>query len=495
VLHYKEQTLTTGVDMADFLTDTVALSRLQFAMTAIFHMLWPVLTTGMAIYLVIIEGLWLKTRNLDYYHHARFWSKLYVLNFGIGVATGLPMAFQFGLNWAPFSEAVGDFFGTVLGFESTMAFMLEASFLGIMLFGWERVPPVIHWISTILVAFGANLSTFWILSANSWLQTPAGGEFVNGKFVVHDYFQAIANPFMVNSFLHMFFATFETSLFVIGGISAWYIFNQRQVEFFARSLKVVLAVVLVVAPLQVFIGHLSAEQVYHYQPAKLAAMEAQWETLPAGQPAAWSVLALPNDKAERNSWDLKIPGALSYILELKPTLNQPVQGLKSWPPANRPHMVGLIYYSFRIMVGIGLFLAALMAVTIVQWLRGQLSATTVPRQKWLMLAWIFAAPLGYIAVETGWIVRCVGRQPWIVYGELRTLDSASHLPAGEVLFSLVGLATMYSVFFVVTLFFGSRIIHKGPNLTLPAPQSLKRPELDIEPAQHEPDQRPVEAQQ
>jgi cytochrome d ubiquinol oxidase subunit I len=481
--------------MADFLTDTVALSRLQFALTAIFHMLWPVLTTGMAIYLVIIEGLWLKTRNLDYYHHARFWSKLYVLNFGIGVATGLPMAFQFGLNWAPFSEAVGDFFGTVLGFEGTMAFMLEASFLGIMLFGWERVPPVIHWISTMLVAIGANLSTFWILSANSWLQTPAGGEFVDGKFVVHDYFQAIANPFMVNSFFHMFFATFETSLFVIGGISAWYIFNQRQVEFFTRSLKVVLAVVLVVAPLQVFVGHLSAEQVYHYQPAKLAAMEAQWETLPAGQPAAWSVLALPNDKAERNNWEIKIPGALSYLLELKPTLDQPVQGLKSWVPANRPHMVGLIYYSFRIMVGIGLFLTALMAVTSVQWLRGQLSATTISRQKWLMLAWIFAAPLGYIAVETGWIVRCVGRQPWIVYGELRTLDSASHLPAGEVLFSLVGLATMYSVFFVMTLYFGSHIIGKGPNLTLPAPQSLTQPVIAIEPAQHEPDQRPVEAQQ
>jgi cytochrome d ubiquinol oxidase subunit I len=481
--------------MADFLTDTVALSRLQFALTAIFHMLWPVLTTGMAIYLVIIEGLWLKNQNLDYYHHARFWSKLYVLNFGIGVATGLPMAFQFGLNWAPFSEAVGDFFGTVLGFEGTMAFMLEASFLGIMLFGWERVPPIIHWISTMLVAFGANLSTFWILSANSWLQTPAGGEFVDGKFVVHDYFQAIANPFMVNSFFHMFFATFETSLFVIGGISAWYIFNQRQVEFFTRSLKVVLAVVLVVAPLQVFVGHLSAEQVYHYQPAKLAAMEAQWETLPAGQPAAWSVLALPNDKAERNNWEIKIPGALSYLLELKPTLDQPVQGLKSWAPANRPHMVGLIYYSFRIMVGIGLFLTALMAVTSVQWLRGQLSATTITRQKWLMLAWIFAAPLGYIAVETGWIVRCVGRQPWIVYGELRTLDSASHLPAGEVLFSLVGLATMYSVFFVMTLYFGSRIIGKGPNLTLPAPQSLTQPVIAIEPAQHEPDQRPVEAQQ
>ena len=481
--------------MQEFLSDTVALSRIQFALTAIFHMLWPVLTTGMAIYLVVIEGLWLKTRNLDYYHHARFWSKLYVLNFGIGVASGLPMAFQFGLNWAPFSESVGDFFGTVLGFEGTMAFMLEASFLGIMLFGWDRVPPVIHWISTMLVAFGANLSTFWILSANSWLQTPAGGTLVNGKFVVQDYFQAIANPFMVNSFLHMFFATLETSLFVIGGISAWYIINQRQTEFFSRSLKVVLAMAIAIAPLQIFIGHLSAEQVYHYQPAKLAAMEAQWETIPAGQPADWSLVALPNDKAEQNEWEVKIPGALSYLLELKPKLDQPVQGLKEWEPQNRPHMVGLIYYSFRIMVAIGLFLAGLMGISVVRWLRGKLSSATIAQQKWLMRAWVFAAPLGYIAVETGWIVRCVGRQPWIVYGELRTVDSASHLPAGEVLFSLVGIASLYTVLFFTTLFFGSRIVRKGPNLELPAPQTIAQPAIDIEPAQHERDRRPAEAQQ
>lgn len=478
-----------------FLGDTVALSRLQFALTAIFHMLWPVLTTGMAIYLIIIEGLWLKTRNLQYYHHARFWSKLYVLNFGIGVASGLPMAFQFGLNWAPFSESVGDFFGTVLGFEGTMAFMLEASFLGIMLFGWERVPPVIHFISTILVAVGANLSTFWILAANSWLQTPAGGEFVNGKFVVQDYFQAIANPFMVKSFLHMFFATLETSLFVIGGISAWYVLNQRHAEFFSKSLKVILAGLIVVSPLQIFIGHLSAEQVYHYQPAKLAAMEAQWETIPAGERADWSLLAIPNDRAERNEWEVKVPGALSYLLELKPTLDEPVKGLKEWQPANRPHMIGLIYYSFRIMSGIGMFFAALMTVSVIQWLRGKLAAAAIAQQKWLMRAWILAAPLGYLAVETGWIVRCVGRQPWIVYGEMRTAESASNLPPGEILFSLVGLTSMYLVFLTAALFFGSRIIRKGPNLELPAPVIGSQPKLGIELAQHEPDRRPAEAQQ
>ncbi|MFQ3680024.1 MAG: cytochrome ubiquinol oxidase subunit I [Pseudanabaenaceae cyanobacterium] len=476
--------------MPAILENTLILSRIQFALTAIFHMLWPVLTTGMAIYLVVIEGLWLRTRNLDYYRHARFWSKLYVLNFGIGVASGLPMAFQFGLNWAPFSEAVGDFFGTVLGFEGTMAFMLEASFLGIMLFGWERVPPIVHWISTVLVAIGANLSTFWILSANSWLQTPAGGIFVNGKFLVQDYFQAIANPFMVNSFLHMFFATLETSLFVIGGISAWYIFQQRHPEFFGRSLKVVLAIALVVAPLQVFIGHLSAEQVYRHQPAKLAAMEAQWETVPAGQPAAWSLLALPNDQSERNDWEIQIPGALSYLLELKPRLDQPIRGLKEWAPENRPHMVGLIYYAFRVMVAIGLLLAGLMAVTVLQWLRGKLADREIVQQKPLLWAWIWAAPLGYIAVEAGWIVRCVGRQPWIVYGEMRTAEGVSHLPAGEVLFSLLGLTGMYTVFFFAALYFGSRIIRKGPNLELPAPRT---PSLGVPPAQHEPDRRPAEA--
>jgi cytochrome d ubiquinol oxidase subunit I len=428
----------------DFLSDTVVLSRMQFAFTAIFHILWPVLTTGMGIYLVVVEGLWLKTRQPDYYYHARFWSKLYVLNFGIGVASGLPMEFQFGTNWAPFSEAVGDFFGSILGFEASMAFMLEAGFLGIMLFGWERVNPKIHYFATIMVAFGANLSTFWILIANSWMQSPAGGEIVKGKFVVADYFQAMFNPFAARSVSHMFFATLETSLFVIGGISAWYILNQRHEAFFARSLKIVLAVAIAVTPLQIYIGHLSAEQVAHYQPTKLAAMEAKWETSPAGKPAPWSVLALPNVKAEQNDWELSIPNGLGYILEFKQNLSEPVLGLKEWKPEDRPRMVGLIYYSFRIMSGIGFFLAGLMGISVIQWLRGKLSPAAIAQQKWLLRTWIFAAPLGYIAVETGWIVRCVGRQPWSVYGQLRTVDGVSHLPPGEVLTSLLCFVGIYT---------------------------------------------------
>lgn len=479
----------------DIFSNTVVLSRMQFALTATFHMLWPVLTTGMAIYLVVIEGLWLRTRNPQYYLHARFWSKIYLLNFGIGVATGLPMEFQFGTNWAPLSEAIGDFFGSVLGFEGTMAFMLEAGFLGIMLFGWERVSPVIHYLATIMVAFGANLSTFWILVANSWLQTPTGGTFENGKFIIASYGEAIFNPFMRNSVMHMFFATLETSLFVIGGISAWYIINKRHTEFFAKSLKIVLTVAIAVAPLQIYIGHLSGEQVYHQQPSKLAAMEAQWETTPAGQPADWSLLAIPNDKAGKNTWEITVPNALGYILEFKKNLSEPVQGLNSWQPEDRPHMIGLIYYSFRTMIAIGFFLAGLMGITVLQWLRGKLSEAAIADQKWLMRAWIFSAPLGYIAVESGWIVRCVGRQPWTVYGAIRTADAASNLPPSNVLGSLSVFAVVYSLLFVSALFFGSRIIRQGPNMNLPIPEVGPRVDMEVQPAEHRPDQRPLETPQ
>jgi len=478
----------------EFLSDTVVLSRIQFALTAIFHMLWPVITTGMAIYLVIVEGLWLKTRNRDYYYHARFWSKLYVLNFGIGVASGLPMEFQFGTNWAPFSEAVGDFFGSILGFEGSMAFMLEAGFLGIMLFGWERVNPRIHYLATIMVAFGANLSTFWILTANSWLQTPSGTELINGKFIVNDYFQAILNPFMAKSFLHMFFATLETSLFVIGGISAWYILNQRHPAFFAKSFKIVLAATIAVTPLQIYIGHLSAEQVYHYQPTKLAAIEAKWETTPAGETADWTLLAFPNEKAQKNDWELSIPNGLGYVLEFKKQLSEPVLGLKAWKPEDRPRMVGLIYYAFRIMSGIGFFLAGLMLVSVFQWWRGKLSASEISQQRWLLRSWLLAAPLGYIAVESGWIVRCVGRQPWTVYGQIRTVDAASHLPAAEVLGSLLGFTVIYTILLISALYFGSRIIRQGPNLQLSIPGEEKQA-LETTPATHIPDSRPLETQQ
>jgi cytochrome bd ubiquinol oxidase subunit I len=480
----------------EFLSDTVVLSRMQFALTACIHMLWPTLTTGVGIYLVIIEGLWLKTRNHDYYYHARFWAKLYALNFGVGVATGIPMEFQFGTNWGPFSEAVGNFFGSVIGFEASWAFMLEASFLGIMLFGWERVHPLIHYLSTILVAIGANLSTVWILTASSWMQSPAGGEMVNGKFIVHDYFGAIANPFMSKSVMHMFLATLETSLFVIGGISAWYILSNRNVSFFSKSFKIALAAAIAVAPLQIYVGHLSAEQVYRYQPEKLAAMEAQWNTIPAGVSANWSLLALPNNKAEKNDWEIVIPNALGYILEFKQKLSEPVLGLKEWKPEDRPRLVGVVYYAFRTMVGIGFLLAGLMSASVLYWILGKLTQEQITQQRWLMSAWIFAAPLGFIAIDTGWIVRCVGRQPWTLYRQIRTVDSASHVPPSNVLASLTGFTVTYIVLLIAYIYFGRRIIARGPNFDLPVPGlEVNKPVIETTPGKFLPDERPVETQQ
>ncbi|WP_341529653.1 cytochrome ubiquinol oxidase subunit I [Nostoc sp. UHCC 0302] len=480
----------------EFLSNTVVLSRMQFALTACIHMLWPTLTTGVGIYLVIIEGLWLRTRNPDYYYNARFWSKLYALNFGVGVATGIPMEFQFGTNWAPFSEAVGNFFGSVIGFEASWAFMLEASFLGIMLFGWERVNPAIHYLSTILVAIGANLSTVWILSASSWMQSPAGGEMVNGKFVVHDYFKAILNPFMGNSVLHMFLATLETSLFVVGGISAWYILRNRHPQLFSKSFKIALAAAIIVAPLQIYVGHLNAEQVYRYQPEKLAAMEAQWNTIPAGESADWSLLALPNNKTEKNDWEIDVPNALGYILEFKEKLSEPVLGLKEWKPEDRPRLVGVIYYSFRIMVGIGFLLAGLMFVSVIYWPLGRFSPEKITQQRWLMRAWMFAAPLGFIAIDTGWIVRCVGRQPWTLYREIRTVDSASHVPASHVLASLTGFTITYILLLIAYIYFGSRIIRRGPDFNLPVPGvEVSKPAIKTTPGEFVADERPVEAQQ
>jgi len=427
-----------------FLSDTVMLSRIQFAVTSIFHMFWPILTIGMSWYLVVMEILWLKTKNPDFYRHARFWSKLYILNFGLGVASGVAIEFEFGANWAPFSLAVGDFLGSILGFEGTMAFMLEASFLGIMIYGWNRVPPILHLLATTFVAIGATLSSFWIIVANSWMQTPAGGEMVSGKFMVRSYLEAILNPAALISWSHMVLAILETALFVIGGISAWYILHKHHQAFFSKSFKIAIALAILITPLQIVVGHYSGEQVYHNQPTKLAAIEALWETVPAGKSAPWNILVAPNVREGKNNWAIGVPGGLSRVLEMKPTLSEPVLGLNEWRSQDRPHAVSLIFYTFRIMAGIGFLLLGLMGASVIQWLRGKLAVENITAQPWLLRAWILAAPLGYVAVECGWMVREVGRQPWIVYGQIRTADAVSNVPASNVLVSLIAYTKLFA---------------------------------------------------
>jgi cytochrome d ubiquinol oxidase subunit I len=450
------------------MSDHVLLSRLLFALTAGFHILWPVLSIGLSLFLVLLEALWLKTGDELYYRQLRFWTRLFVLNFTVGVVSGIPLEFEFGTNWAPFAVAGGNFFGHILGFEGTMAFMLEAGFLGIMLFGWARVSPRVHFFSTGMVALGATLSAFWIMVANSWMQTPAGGVWENGRFVVTSRLGAIFNPDFPWAFGHMWVACLEISLFVVGGVSAWYLLKKRHPEFFLKSFKVALMAAVFIAPLQVWLGDGSGRAVARYQPTKLGGLEAHWQTNPPGKGAPWKMLAWPDTARQENYFALEIPYGLSLLITH--SFTGQVKGLKDFPPENQPP-VALCFYAFRVMIAIGFALAGLMLWTLWVWRKGGLSVPGLGRRKWLLYAWIAAAPLSYLALEAGWVTREVGRQPWIIYGVLRTRDAAAALPPAAVAVSLVGFAAFYALLFLGFLIFARRLLLKGPDLKSPLPRS------------------------
>lgn len=411
-----------------------------------------------------MEWRWLVTGEERYYHHARFWMRLFLLNFAVGVVSGIPMEFQFGTNWSAFSRAGGDIFGHMLGFEASMAFMLEAAFLGIMAFGWNRVSPAMHLFATAMVAFGGSLSAFWIMAANSWMQTPVGGEFINNRFVLTDIVAATFNPDAFWGISHMWVACLEISLFVIGGISAWYLLQSRHTEFFLTSFKMMVVAAIFVTPLQVGLGDGSGKSVFTNQPAKLAAMEGHWQTNLPGEGAAWNILAWPDKRLQDNQWAIPVPYALSLITTYSPTGR--VTGLEEFPVTEQPPVL-LTFYSFRVMLFIGFGLVLLMIWSLWAWRKGKLTAAAIGRQKWLLYSWIAAVPLSYIAMEAGWITREVGRQPWVIQGVLRTDEGASVLPAGTVAASLLGFAVMYTLLFFLFLFFAKRILDKGPNLDSP----------------------------
>ena len=442
--------------------DPISASSLQFALTAMFHIVFPTLTIGLIGYVLIVETLWVRTRDPWHYRQARFWGKIFALGFGIGVVTGVPLEFEFGTNFAPFSIAAGDFFGHVLGFETSMAFMLEAGFLGVMLFGWKRVSPRMHLGATFLVWLGVTLSAFWIISGNSWMQTPRGVELVDGKFVITDWLAAIFTPSFPTRFWHMYMAAIETGLFFIGAVSAWYLLKRREEEFFRRSFRFAVAGALLVAPLQVVLGDLSGLVVGEHQPAKLAAMEAHWKTNPPGEGAAWTVFAIPDQENQTSHFALEVPNALSLIAEH--SLDGQVIGLDRFPRDQQPR-VGVLFWSFRLMLAIGFFLVGLALLSGWYWWRG-----TLFTRPWLFRAWIFAGPLGFIAVEAGWVVAEVGRQPWVVYGMMRTRDALSNLPESTVWTSLVVLTLIYVVLWVAFGYFLKRVLDKGPALDEALPQ-------------------------
>jgi cytochrome d ubiquinol oxidase subunit I len=443
----------------EILQDHIFLSRLQFAFTAMFHIIWPVLTIGLSIFLVVMEAGWVITGKEWYYRHARFWMRLFLLNFAVGVVSGIPMEFQFGTNWSEFSRAGGDIFGHLLGFEASMAFMLEAAFIGIMAFGWNRVSPGMHLFATAMVAFGGSLSAFWIMAANSWMQTPVGGEFVNNRFVLQDNFAAIFNPDAFWGITHMWTACLEISLFVIGGISAWYLLRGRHPEFFLTSFKMMVAAAVFVTLFQLWTGDGAGKSVFHNQPAKLAAIEGHWETNPPGEGAAWNIAAWPDKSLQDNRWEIAVPYALSLITTH--SFTGQVRGLREFAPEDQPPLL-MTFYSFRIMLFIGMALILLMLWSLWAWKKGDLTVERIGSRKWLLYSWIAALPLSYVAMEAGWITREVGRQPWVIEGVLRTEEGASKLPAGTIAASLLGFAVIYLVLFVIFLVFARRILNKGP---------------------------------
>lgn len=453
----------------DALSDPLLLSRLQFAVTSMFHMLWPVLSIGLSLIIFLFEALWLKTGLRDYYHHARFWGRLFVLNFGMGVVSGIPLEFQFGTNWAPFAVASGDFLGNILGFEAAMAFMLEAGFLGIMIFGWQKVSPGMHLFATGMVAMGASLSSFWIMVTSAWMQTPAGVHLQDGGYVVDSYYRAIFNPAMPWSVGHMWVASLEASLCVVGGVSAWYLYQRRHAAFFLRSFRLAVALAVVLTPAQIWLGHGSGAVVFAHQPAKAAAIEGHWHTNPPGESADWALLAWPDQEAQRNRWALEIPQALSWLATGSPTGT--VRGLATFARADQPPALPLLFYGFRFMVAVGFALLALALWSLGKAYRGRVTAERLPRQRRFLRAWMAAAPLAYLAVQAGWIVREVGRQPWLLQDLMRTAEGVSRLPAASVAWSLAGYCLAYLVLTGAFLVFVRRLLRQGPDLEAAPPQT------------------------
>jgi cytochrome d ubiquinol oxidase subunit I len=440
--------------------DVILLSRIQFAVTTMFHILFPTLTIGLSAYLVLVEFLWLWTKQEIYYRMYRFWVKIFAINFAVGVVSGVVLEFEFGTNFSHFSQMVGNVFSPLLAFEVMTAFFLEAGFLGIMLFGWEKVRPGIHFLATCLVSFGSILSGFWILAANSWMQTPAGYSLVEGKFMATDFQMAILNPSTFTRVGHMTMAAFEASVFTVAGISAYYLLKEKHITIFRRSLGMALVTAAVFAPLQIFLGDVSGRQVFHHQPAKLAAMEAHWETNSRGG-APFAVIAFPHPERESNSFEIAIPNGLSLLVTHSP--EGKVLGLKEFPRGNRPN-VTVLFWAFRGMVGIGFLLFFIVLWAAILWWKRKIFENR--NFLWTLL---ILHPLGFVATELGWIVTEMGRQPWLVYNLMRTEEGISPIPAGNVLWSL-------SLFVIIFLTIGSSYFYyilvtlrRGPDLASPIP--------------------------
>lgn len=431
--------------------DSLILSRIQLAFTLSFHILFPTLTIGLAVFLVVLEGLWLKTGNLLYKRHYLFWVKIFALTFGVGVVSGVVLSYEFGTNFSRFSAAAGNVVGPLMSYEVLTAFFMEAGFLGVMLFGWKRVGPRFHYTATLLVALGTMMSAFWILSANSWMQTPAGAVLRDGVFYPVDWWRIVFNPSFPYRLVHMLLAALLSSSLYVAGVSAWYLLKAREQDFARRSLTFAIVAAAMLAPLQIVAGDQNGLETERNQPLKVAAMEGRWDT--RGH-APLVLFAWPDQKAETNRYALEVPDGASLIV--KHDAAGVITGLQSVPAADRPY-VPVVFFAFRVMVGLGLLMLALAWTG--AWLLFRKRAT-LPR--WFLHAALWMTPSGFLATVAGWWVAEVGRQPWVVYGLMRTAEASSPLLPARVLYSLLAFAAIYAVVLWAYLYYTLKVIRTGP---------------------------------
>lgn len=433
------------------------LARMQFAFTVSFHIVFPAFSIGLASFLAVLNARWLITQNPVYRILFDYWKKIFAVAFGMGVVSGIVMAYQFGTNWSVFSDKAGPVIGPLMAYEVLSAFFLEAGFLGIMLFGRKRVGNGLHMFATAMVAAGTLMSATWILSVNSWMQTPAGYSINDvGQFVPDDWFKVVFNPSFPYRLVHMVLAAFLTTAFVVGGVGAWHLLKDRTNAGARKMFSMAMWMAIIVTPLQIYAGDAHGLNTLEHQPIKVMAMEGHYHSYDEGAPLI--LFGIPNPKEKRIDYAIEIPKLSSLIL--KHDLNAPMKGLDTVPDEDEPP-VAIVFWSFRVMVGIGFAMLGVGTWSLVQRARGKLYNT-----KWLHRASILMGPTGFVAVLAGWVTTEVGRQPFTVYGLLRTSDSLAPVEAPAVAASLLAFIVVYFFVFGAGVFYILRLMNKTPNADL-----------------------------
>ncbi|WP_310633082.1 cytochrome ubiquinol oxidase subunit I [Paraburkholderia sp.] len=430
------------------------LARLQFAFTVSFHIVFPALSIGLASFIAVLEACWLKTRKPFYKDLCLFWSKIFAVAFGMGVVSGVVMSYEFGTNWAGFSSFAGPITGPLLMYEVMTAFFLEAGFLGIMLFGWNRVSARAHFGATLMVAIGTLISTFWILASNSWMQTPQGFKIVDGHVVPTDWLKIIFNPSFPYRLAHMAIAAFIVAALVVAATGAWHLLKGRRDPAVKKMFSMALGLLLVLAPVQAFVGDAHGLNTREYQPAKIAAIEGLWDTEQGG--TSLNVFGIPDMQAETTRYAVKIPHLGSLILTH--SWDGEIKGLKSFPPDQRPNST-LIFWTFRVMVGLGILMIVLAVAG--WWLRKR---GTLYESRLFQRFVLAMGPTGFITLLAGWITTEAGRQPWVVYGVMRTSQAVSPLTAQQVGISLMAFVAVYFLVFGTGIYYLLKLMRKGPAL-------------------------------